>query len=81
MELKKSWRWIVNELQIPFRHINIFGAKSLSKANKNLLTVLTILRRMSGAKVKHETAPKNKKMIHDGSPEEAKTSGLFSFER
>ena len=32
-------------------------------------------------KVKHETAPKNKKMIHDGSPEEAKTLGLFSFER
>ena len=29
-------------------------------------------------KVKHETAPKNRKMIHDGSPEEAKTSGLFS---
>ena len=32
-------------------------------------------------KVKHETAPKNRKMIHDGSPEEAKTLGLFSFDR
>jgi len=31
--------------------------------------------------VKHEPAPKNRRMIHDGSPEKAKTSGLFSFER